>query len=353
MPNTTGGGGITILPLVTHGAPQAENSNVDANWILGIDTGHGNVIAADFEANPGGQNYPVYGNTPISDNVWYHAAATYDGNAWHLYLNGAAETVTCPTTCSPGALPRYDSIQQAALGTMIESGGATHGFFNGVLDEARVWDHALSPTEIQNNRDLELTSGTGLVARWGLNEAGGGTVGDSILLPSAANGTISGTGYAWAAGFVPPVPDLPPDPPANLAASASRAGIALTWDANSESDLAGYNVYRSTSPGVTIGSPINASLVTGTSYLDSNVTDGVTYYYVVTAVDTGSNESTASNEDADTGIGSGLKLGSGGAYVTFGDPSKLDLGVFTIETWFKRTGTGVASTTGTAARASA
>ena len=42
-----------------------------------------------------------------------------------------------------------------------------------------------------------------------------------------------------------------------------------------------------------------------------------------------------------------LDLGSGGAYVTFGDPTKLDLGQFTIETWFKRTGTGVASTTGT------
>ncbi len=34
-PNTTGGGGITILPLVTHGSPEQENSDVDANWILG------------------------------------------------------------------------------------------------------------------------------------------------------------------------------------------------------------------------------------------------------------------------------------------------------------------------------
>ena len=37
-PNTTGGGGITILPLLTHGAPQSEGSGVDANWILGIDS---------------------------------------------------------------------------------------------------------------------------------------------------------------------------------------------------------------------------------------------------------------------------------------------------------------------------
>ena len=41
-----------------------------------------------------------------------------------------------------------------------------------------------------------------------------------------------------------------------------------------------------------------------------------------------------------------LDLGSSGAYVTFGDPGKLDLAEFTIETWFKRTGEGTAGSTG-------
>ncbi len=64
-PNTTGSGGITIVPLLTHGAPQAESSNVDANWILGIDTGTtATCMAADFEgmrrpAAPTGLNHPI------------------------------------------------------------------------------------------------------------------------------------------------------------------------------------------------------------------------------------------------------------------------------------------------------
>ena len=33
-----------------------------------------------------------------------------------------------------------------------------------------------------------------------------------------------------------------------------------------------------------------------------------------------------------------LDLGSSNAYVTFGDPDKLDLGTFTVETWFRRDG---------------
>ncbi len=78
------------------------------------------------------------------------------------------------------------------------------GRFDGVIDEARVWDHARTIGEIQADKDSELTSGTGLVARWGLNEGTGTSVGDSITSPAAANGTVTGTGYAWVPGF--PIP---------------------------------------------------------------------------------------------------------------------------------------------------
>lgn len=77
---STGTGGIpALVPLVTKGAGQAEGSNVDANYILGINTA-GNVIAADFEEGAGGAspglNHPVSGITPIQNDVWYHGAAT-------------------------------------------------------------------------------------------------------------------------------------------------------------------------------------------------------------------------------------------------------------------------------------
>jgi hypothetical protein len=198
-PNTTGTGGITIVPLLTHGAPEADNSNLDANWILGINTS-GNVIAADLEANPGGQNYPISGTTPITDNVWHHAAATYDGTTWRLYLDGNLEN-----TSSPGVAPRSDSLQKVALGTMIRSNGTTAvGYFEGVIDEARVWNVARTEPEILASKNLELTSGSGLVARWGLNEGTGTFVGDSLSTP--ADGTIVGSNFSWVSGFVPPPP---------------------------------------------------------------------------------------------------------------------------------------------------
>ena len=177
---------------MTHGAPQADGSNVDANWILAIDDST-DVIAADFEDMATGANHPVRGTTTITDNVWHHAAATYDGTTWRLYLDGDLEA-----TLAVNAAPRSDSTQQSGLGTMLTSTGTALGRFQGTIDEARVWNRALSLAEIQANINSEITTGTGLVARWGLNEGTGASVGDSV--PTSATGTVTGTNYTWVAG---------------------------------------------------------------------------------------------------------------------------------------------------------
>ena len=180
---STGTDGIqNFVPLVTHGGPEADGNNKDANWLLGINTA-GNVIAADFEGidDPGttGQNFPISGTTAITDNVWHHAAATFDGTTWAVYLDGNLEA-----SSTPGFHPRSDSTQQVGLGVMLRPSGnpGNTARFDGVIDEARVWDHARTIGEIQADKNSELTSGTGLVARWGLNEGSGSTVGDSIEL---------------------------------------------------------------------------------------------------------------------------------------------------------------------------
>lgn len=72
--------------------------------------------------------------------------------------------------------------------------------------------------------------------------------------------------------------------------------VALAWVA-SPSTVVGYNIYR----GGQTGGPytlLNASLQPGLTYSDNNVQAGVTYFYVVTAVDANSVESTFSNETA-------------------------------------------------------
>ena len=88
----------------------------------------------------------------------------------------------------------------------------------------------------------------------------------------------------------------PPAAPTGLSATAGDGIVWLDWNGNTEPDLAGYNIYRSTTPGV-YGEPLNASLLDSPNYTDSDVNNGITYYYVVTAVDTSMNESYDSSSE--------------------------------------------------------
>ncbi|MGH9453678.1 MAG: hypothetical protein ACRD2O_06865 [Terriglobia bacterium] len=74
---------------------------------------------------------------------------------------------------------------------------------------------------------------------------------------------------------------------------------ALSWTVSTSQGILGYNVYRS----LTSAGPytkLNSSLVSGTSYVDSTVAAGQTYYYVATAVGPGNIESAYSNQASAT-----------------------------------------------------
>ncbi|MGA9246845.1 MAG: choice-of-anchor D domain-containing protein [Candidatus Acidiferrales bacterium] len=77
--------------------------------------------------------------------------------------------------------------------------------------------------------------------------------------------------------------------------AATPHTVALAWTA-STSTVSGYNVYRGTTPNGPYPTKLNPSLVTTEQFTDSNVTSGITYYYVVTAVDSSNVESVDSNQ---------------------------------------------------------
>ena len=194
----TGTGGVVAVPLIAKGMAEAEGGTVDMNYFLGI-RGTDNVLVADFEDTATGLNHPVAGTTAIpSDGVWRHAAATYDGTTWRLYLDGAlqAQLVVGAFT------PQFNSIQHATLGTALNStggiGSQTQGFFNGALDEARVWSYARSAQQISRGAQLEIASAPGLKGRWSFSETAGTTVADSS--GNSITGTIVGTNWTRVSG---------------------------------------------------------------------------------------------------------------------------------------------------------
>jgi hypothetical protein len=71
--------------------------------------------------------------------------------------------------------------------------------------------------------------------------------------------------------------------------------VSLNWSPSTSSNVVGYNVYRAALSGGQY-TRVNGSPVVGTSYTDSTVTAGKTYYYVCSAVDSNGNQSIYSPE---------------------------------------------------------
>ena len=168
----TGVGGTSGAPIITKGEGEADGNNRDCNYFLGVDSS--GRLVADFEEGGTGRspglNHPIGGRTAMVNGVWTHVAATYDGFQWALYVNGVLDG-----NLEVNAPPRSDSIQHAALGAASIRRGSPGGFFEGLMDEARIWNYARTPDQIANGMNTTITNATGLVGRWSLDDGTGAT----------------------------------------------------------------------------------------------------------------------------------------------------------------------------------
>lgn len=172
---------------------------------------------------------------PVPINTWAHVVVTVSVNSAAFYLNGAP-VAHAQRTGDPGTAPDPITFGHAGY----------HGFFSGQLDDIRLYNRALSMSEI-----AYLAAGNGAPApAAGLTSKG------------AAPGKVE---LAWTASPTP-----------------APAGTATV-----------YVLKRSKTAGsghvpIATGLPV-------LGYIDTGAEAGATYSYVVTAVNTGG-ESAASNE---------------------------------------------------------
>ncbi|MHC1706374.1 MAG: LamG-like jellyroll fold domain-containing protein [Bacteroidales bacterium] len=131
----------------------------------------------------------------LSLNTWQHVAATFDGSVLTLYVNGAVSG----SFGFAGTI--YPSIgYKARIGALADTVWSMSRYFNGMIDEVRVWNRALSPMEITSgmNDHIDPVVQTGLIGYWRFNEGSGSFVGDL----GDGNNNASMVGGTWS-GQVP------------------------------------------------------------------------------------------------------------------------------------------------------
>jgi chitodextrinase len=179
----------------------------------------------------GGSTAFVGGPTAIPVNAWTHVALTYDLATVRLYVSGTQAA----TRAATGAI-------QTNTNPLWIGGNTPYGeYFQGLIDEARVYNRALTPAEIQTDMNTAVT-------------------------PTAPDTT-------------------PPSTPAGLTATAAGATqVNLSWTASSDNvGVSEYRVERCAGAGCTDFAQV--STPAGTSFNDTGLSPSTDYRYRVRAAD--------------------------------------------------------------------
>ena len=100
-------------------------------------------------------------------NVWQHVAATYDGSKMRLYIDGnlvKTKNYKGKINCSQDYKLKIGRVADAAAGN--------GRYFEGKIDEVRIWHRVLSQSEIDSDKDEQVDpqNANDLVGYWRFND---------------------------------------------------------------------------------------------------------------------------------------------------------------------------------------
>jgi len=121
----------------------------------------GKVYSALFDDSTGGVIARYYSTVLLVD-TWYHVVSTYDGTGItgiKIYIDGVRRD---DHNYIAGAYTAMEDTDTKLLIGMADTSPITHPF-NGTIDEVRIYNRALSPTEITEQYNGIFSDDTGLV----------------------------------------------------------------------------------------------------------------------------------------------------------------------------------------------
>jgi len=154
------------------------------------------VNGGEFLIKSGASTSTVDSSVSVTDGKWHFMSATYDGTTMRIYVDGVQ---TGSGTSFSGNLPTQSGNVRVGADYQSTPGN----FFTGSLDEVRIYNRALSASEIQAlyksgaQKFTAPPTNLGLVGYWSMNEGTGTVAGDGS--GNGNRGILTG-GPTWVDG---------------------------------------------------------------------------------------------------------------------------------------------------------
>lgn len=235
----------------------------------------------------------------LTANTWYHIAGTFDGRYIRMYLNGVlAGTNDLGTTRTI----RYTYPNNLLLlGAEATDAGGTDGqYFNGSIDDVRIWNVVRTQSDIYGNMNRELNPAnasevTGLLAYYTFNQGTANAGNTNLTNVLDQRGTYNATMINFAmsgaaSNFTTQRPGLEVLPVHwdKFTARNANGSALMQWNTLQESNTRSFDVQHSTDGqnwstiGV-VSAAGESAVEKHYEYLHTSPAEGVNYYRLLQA----------------------------------------------------------------------
>jgi fibronectin type 3 domain-containing protein len=261
-----GGGKVTTPPVPSGLSATGGNAQVTLSWAVSSGATSYHVKRSGVSGGPysqvGAPSAAAYLDASLTNGTKYFyvvSALNSSGESANSTEVNATPTAPAIAPTAPANLAATAGNAQISLSWSRSTGATGYNVKRSAVSGGPYAQVAVPSTN--SYTDAGLTNGT-----------------TYYYVVSAFNSAGQSADTAQA-GATPAAPTGLPATPANLTATAGNAQVSLSWSVST--GATSYNVERST----TSGGPYSQIAASSTnSYIDAGLTNGTTYYYVVSAV---------------------------------------------------------------------
>lgn len=181
---------INTTQVGANGTQWYQGKSIVDNEVGGVTSDFGtSIINNKLAFGVGAPDVTIFSTSDINDGNWKHVAVSWEQTSGNmqLYINGVLESSAVGSTS-----PRVAS-NLIKIGTYF----GLSNFFNGNLDELRIWNTVRTIDEINNNKNCELQGNeSNLIAYYTFNQGfkAANNTGITTLIDKTSNG-LNGTLY--------------------------------------------------------------------------------------------------------------------------------------------------------------